>query len=69
MPYDPHTISLEAELSTLPEHPYEDVAAQTMVLGSVALAGSPRYPIPDVGATRPGTTVRPSTEHGAAVSK
>ena len=49
MPYDPHTISLEAELSTLPERPYEDVAAQTMVPGSVALAESPRYPIPDLG--------------------
>lgn len=49
MPYDPHTISLDAELSTLPERPYEDGAAQTMALSSVALAESPRYPIPDAG--------------------
>lgn len=60
MPYDPQTISLEAELSTLAEHPYEDVGAQTMVLGSVAPVGSLEYETPDgrVGATPPGASVR-----------
>ena len=60
MPYDPHTISLQAELSTFAEHPYEAAAAQTMILGSVALVGSPDYATPDaqVGATRPDSAVR-----------
>lgn len=60
MPYDPQTISLEAELSTLAEHPYEDVDARTMVLGSVAPVGSLEYQTPNspVGAPPPGLAVR-----------
>lgn len=56
MPYDPHTISLEADLSTLAEHPHEDVGEETVVLGSVALVRSLECKTPDgpIGATPPG---------------